>query len=434
MYCWLPPQYSIKLAHYVHSLNATKLMQLNLNSRFFRRLVGVVILLAVVIIVVPALFKVQTGNAIINARTVLINSPIDGVVAEVYQPVGTAIPIGQPLLSIRNPRLNEGFFNELLVEQRSLLERLAGMQRQKKQLQALQANLQARRDAHAFHEAKRIEHQIAESEAQALSQQGSIDELTLAAQRSEKLVKERFISAVEFERSQYALESAKQQLSAINARVRALQTEAQALGQGVYLGEGRNDVPYTQQRLDDLAIQMIELETRIAETDGREQDIRTQMASEAGRLSMNREVTIPSPVQGLVWRKYVAQGSDVVVGTRLVEMVNCDRLFLEVAIADSELTNLSVGSMVSYRLLGSHQWRDGEVFQVSGSGDRNIDSTLAARLETDAKQGRILVHMSSNALPDPMNNHCYVGRRAEVTVDRSWNMGVALTRLTNLFR
>ncbi len=409
-------------------------MSLNFNGKIFRRLLGLLILLAIIFVVGPALFNLQSGNAVINARTIAITAPIGGVVTDVYQPVGSPIKQGQPLLRINNPRINEGTLNELIVEQQTLVQRFDGLLRQADQLEALKKTLSERRDAHTQHDSTRLEHQIAEAKAQSLAQRNQMEELGLVLERNRKLVKENFISVVEFDRSRYAYKVAQQQLEALEARIRSLQTELAAIKEGVYLGEGRNDVPYTQQKIEEINIQIIDLLTRRTETRIRIESIEKQIEAEKALLQKFRETTMISLVTGLVWRQYFSAGSEVAANTKLAELINCDLLFVEAVVTDSALTNLHVGSKVRYRLLGSSDWLEGDVFQIMGSGDKSVDLTLATNHEASKNEGRIFVRINHNALPNMNENQCYVGRRVDVTLKRQWNPSVALTRLTNLFR
>lgn len=409
-------------------------MSLNFNGKLFRRLLGFLILLAIIFVVGPALMNLQSGNAVLNARTIAVSSPIEGVITDIYRPVGSAIQQGQPLLRLSNPRINEGVLNELIVEQQTLVQRFEGLQRQADQLEALKKTLSDRRDTHMQHDSTRLEYQIAEAKAQALAQRNQTEELGLILERNRKLVKENFISIVEYDRSRYAHKVAQQQFEALEARIRSLETELAAIKEGVYLGEGRNDVPYTQQKIEEINIQVIDLLTRRTETRIRIESIDKQIEAEKSLLQKFREATIQSVVSGLVWRQYFSVGSEVAGNTKLAELINCDQLFVEAVIPDSALASLQVGSKVRYRLLGSADWLEGEVFQLMGSGDKSVDMTLAAKQETSKNEGRIFVRVSHDSLPNLYENQCYVGRRVDVTLKRQWNPKVALTRLTNLFR
>lgn len=409
-------------------------MQINFNGKFFRRFIGIVILLALVVVVGPALFKVQSNNAIVNARVVYVNSPLEGVITEVFKPSGAMVARGDPLMSLSNPRVGEQLLQELQGQRQTLLERANGLMTQRNSLQSMQADLQVRIKLHNSHESIRLDHQIAQAQADALAQQGTVSELALTLEKNRQLLAENFISEVEFDRSRFALEVGQSQLQAIEARIRALESEQQALSAGIYLGEGRNDVPYTQQKFEDIAVQVINLEAEINEASARLSSLDGQIDAEKANLQTLRKATLIAPVGGLVWRQYFPVGSDVVLASRLAAVVDCGDLFVEAAVPDKDLAELAEGSVINYRLLGSADWLAGEIFKIVGSGNRTLDETLAAQLQTDARDGRIFIRVAPDALPNLNANQCYVGRGAEVTFDRTWNPRVLLTRFSGLFQ
>lgn len=409
-------------------------MQINFNGKFFRRLIGIAILLALAVVVGPALFKVQSTNAIVNAHVVYVNSPLEGVVTQVFKPVGSMVSRGQPIVDLNNPRIGEQLLEELKGQRQTLVERVNGLSQQLVRLGAMQTDLRERVDLHNSHESTRLDHQIAEAQAQALAQQGTVNELKLALDKNQKLLAENFISEVEFDRSRFALEIGKRQLQAIEAKIRTLQAEQAALAAGVYLGEGRNDVPYTQQKLEDISVQMINIEADLTEANARLLSLEGQIAAEQANLQRLREAELVAPVSGMVWRQYFPVGSDVILASRLVSIVDCSDLFVEAAVPDKNLADLFEGTQVNYRLVGSHQWLSGEIFKIVGSGNRVRDETLAAQLDTDVREGRIFIRIAPDAMPSLAANQCYVGRGAEVTFDRSWNPKVLLTRFTGLLQ
>ncbi|UOD50277.1 HlyD family secretion protein [Orrella daihaiensis] len=409
-------------------------MQINFNGKFFRRLIGIIILLALVIVVGPALFKVQSANAIVNAHVVYVNSPLEGVVTEVFKSVGSTVERGDSLIVVNNPRISERLLEELKALRQTVMERINGLTRQQTSLQSMQSDLQVRIELHNSHETTRLEHQIAEARAQALAQQGTVNELKLTLEKNRKLLAQKFISELEFDRSRFGLEVGEAQLQAIEAKIRTLESEQTALAAGVYLGQGRNDVPYTQQKFEDITVQLINIQAEISEANARLMALEDQIAAERSNLQKLREATLAAPVSGMLWRLYFPVGSDVVLGSRLSALVDCNDLFVEAAVPDSNLAGLSEGSKVNYRLVGSSEWAVAEVFKIVGSGNKVRDETLAAELDTDSRDGRVFVRIAKDTLPDIQANQCYVGRAAEVTFDRTFNPKVLLTRLTGLFQ
>jgi len=406
---------------------------MNFNSKLFRRTLGIFILVGLLIVIVPATLKLQSNDAIVNAKVIPIHAPIEGVIADSMMIAGQSVLKGQAVLSIRNPRVSESLVRTLKVEYRTLDDRSQGLEEQLAQLTMLQEDLIKRRQAHASHDLKRIDLQIAEAAAQVLAQSSVVDELRLTRKKNESLLAENFISSIEFERSNYGLEVGLADLQAMQARLELLHSERQASSEGVYLGEGRNDVPYTQQKLDEINTRLIELSGLQRETLGRLGAVQTQLEFELKSLLRLSEASLLSPVDGVVWRQIYSPGSEVIIGTKVAELIDCNRLFVEVGVKDRVLHQFRVGTDVQFRLVGSAKWLQGKVTQAVGGGYQNVDQTLAAHLAVNKDQGRLLIEIAANALEQVQENLCYIGRRVEVSLDRPWNFNVLWSRFSNLF-
>ena len=50
-------------------------------------------------------------------------------------------------------------------------------------------------------------------------------------------------------------------------RLARLQYQLDGISQGVYVGDGRNDVPYSRQRMDEVTIQLAEIDVRLKENE-----------------------------------------------------------------------------------------------------------------------------------------------------------------------
>jgi multidrug resistance efflux pump len=317
------------------------------------------------------------------------------------------------------------------VEQKTLAERSLGLQRHLKNLQQLQKDLQDRVSVHRTHEFLRLEEQLAQAKSEKKAQESLIREQQLIAQRNALLLKENFISSAQSDAAQSSLEVTQSRLDIFQARIRLLETEKQAVQRFVYLGEGRNDVPYTQQRLDDVRLQITEVAARLSENEQRSADIQWQISKERDNMAVSREVLLQSPSKGVLWRKFGSDGTEVVIGTDLAHVITCDNLFLDVAVPESSLESFQIGKPVQYRLIGSTQWLMGHIQAVTGSGNNLQDVTLVAQLQREKKDARIFVKIESADLNKPQDNLCYAGRKVDVKVPREWRPSVWMSRLSS---
>lgn len=396
-----------------------------------KRLLLLGILLIAAAVLVPAMANFQSVNAIVNTRYVAIKSPIEGSLEGFSKMPGQAIEDGEELLRISNTRFKESAVNEMEVEQKTLAERSLGLQQHLKNLKQLQKELQTRVTVHRSHEFLRLEEQLAQAKSEKKAQESLIREQEQLVRRNNLLMKENFISSAQNEAAQYALEVTQSRLEIFKARIKLLETEKQAVQNFVYLGEGRNDVPYTQQRLDDIRLQITDVAARLRENDQRSSDVQLQIDKEREKMALSRSASIRSPSKGVLWRKFGNNGTEVVIGAELAHVIHCENLFLDVAVPESSLESFEVGKPVQYRLIGSSKWLSGSIDAATGSGNNLQDVTLAAQLNREKKDARIFVKIQASDLNKPQQNLCYAGRQVDVKVQRDWRPLVWLSRLSS---
>ncbi len=397
-----------------------------LSGKWLRRGIGGLIFLTAMVVAVPAVLNQQSSHAVVNAPVLSVHSPISGTVQDFNATAGQAVSSETPLGRVLSLRARESLENELL----SLQERLQGLQSQQTDWQRLQRAFEQRAKRHADHELARLQEQLAEVAAQATAQQAQLRQDADTLARQERLARENFISPLQIDAARNALQASQARLEAIQAREKMLRIEGAAVRDQVYLGQGRNDVPYSQQKLEDLRIQMAELHTRLRETQSRVQQIQHQLAQGGDGQQALQEAPFNAPVQGLLWRKFFANGSEVTAGAELAQVIHCRDAFVDVAVPESQLHQMSPGTLVQYRLLGTSDWLQGKVRATSGSGNTGVDLTLAAQLRRERNEGRVLVDIRPQDLPQPESSLCYAGRVVDVKIPRSWNPQMLFSRLT----
>lgn len=398
------------------------------SGKWLRRGIGTAILLTALVVVVPALFNQQSGQAVVNAPVLSLHSPISGTVQDFDANVGQAVQPNTRLGRVVNLRAREGLDNELT----SLQERLQALQTQQAEWQQLQRVFERRAQLHADHETARLQAQLSEVQAQARAQQAQVRQDADALARQERLARENFISPSQIDVARNTLQGSQARLLAIEARDAVLRIEGLAVRDQVYLGQGRNDVPYSQQKGEDLRIQMTELQIRLRETQSRIQQIQTQLGQGSDTQQALQEAPIRAPVQGLLWRKFAANGSEVMAGAELAQVIHCRDAFVDVAVPESQLHHMVPGKAVQYRLLGTSDWLQGHVRATRGSGNSAVDPTLAAQLRSERNEGRVLVDIRPQDLPQPEAHLCYAGRVVDVKIPRGWSPLALFSRLTGM--
>jgi multidrug resistance efflux pump len=198
------------------------------------------------------------------------------------------------------------------------------------------------------------------------------------------------------------------------ARLRRLQIEMESANKGVFLRDGANDVPYSQQQRDRLLLRRQELETQALEG-SRSERIAAEIAEERTRLDRLSHVDLFMPADHVVWAVAASPGSTVTEGQTILDLASCARRFVAVELPEREFERIKAGDAADVRLIGSDEWRQGTVRQVRGSAARTDDRLLAAQVPVP-NPGSITVEVGLPQLESAVqqNSFCNIGRLAEV--------------------
>jgi multidrug resistance efflux pump len=408
-------------------------MKINWNSKTSRRTVSVFIVIMVAFVVIPGAVMEQSFNAIINSRIVAIHSPIEGVVVNFDKQPGEAVTQDKTLLTINNRRLNESFIKELRVEQNSLKERVHGFESHIDELEKLMLDLQQRQSEMIKFEVTRVEQQLKEAESEIRATQELLEERKRYLNRIAPLAKQGIVPMVEFDKVTFSIKEYEHRIVGLEATAERVRTEKNALERGIHLGQGRNDVPYTQQRMDEVRMNLSDYRARKIEQIRRIEEIDQQIADEERRLQLNRSVDIKSPLDGILWKKFFTNGSEISIGSELAQVVDCNTMFIDSEYSESKLNYVNLGQEVKYRLYGDKIWHRGIVINKSGSGNQLSDRTLAAQLNLKKDSARLTIKINPTDIHKTSEDFCQIGRRVEVVTPRKIFNFSWINRITGLF-
>lgn len=404
----------------------------NWNAKLIRRSLAAAIVFVAIVVIVPSLFVEQSFNAIINGRVISIHTPVEGTVSYFSKEVGDSIKAKEHVALIKNIRLSASYRKELEVERNSLQERVRGFNQHLGELRSMRESLRSKLKNTKSFESARIDKQIQEQEFELAAQKNILAGQEILLAKQSFLTKSGSVGTMDYENTKHAVMAIKNRIASLESRIGALKIEREALANDVFLGQGRNDVPYTQQKIDEITVSISETNSRKLEQERRIQEISQQIFSEDDRLTLNRTAELISPVRGLIWKKMFPDGSEVVIGSEVAQVVDCERLFLEVEVNENSLSKIDLGTFVKYRVRNTDQWLQGKVTGKSGSGRTLTDTSLAAELFLERTQAKVIVQVNPQDLdPDP-RNHCHIGRKVEVTLPRTWTTGVWITRFRNI--
>jgi len=385
-----------------------------------RILVGVLLLGAAALAVLPALTGYTSLDGTVNARFTVIAAPIEGVVSTTPPKVGTAVPQGEQLLQIRNERIARTAEAQLDADLGASRERLRALEGQISSLAAVKTDLVARLREYQQASINGIQQEIVIRQQRITAAQAQQVSAQADLVRKTTLGATGVVAGSSVEQARAASVAATSEQAIARADLERLTRQLDALRKGTFVGEGRNDVPYSQQRQDEVVIQLANVQMQARAERARIQQLERQIELERERNDRLSTAVVRVPFDGVIWRNNVVAGSNVVVGNDLVRLLDCRDLFVDILVNEIDYDDIHPGATAEVRLLGSSQIILGTVLSVRGSSAAVEETVLAAvPPESRGKSARIRVALEQNAMQRDFPNFCQVGRSVQVRIARA---------------
>jgi len=224
-----------------------------------------------------------------------------------------------------------------------------------------------------------------------------------------------------------------------DAHLQRLEVELASAKDGVLSGNGANDAPYSQQERERLFLRRQELETKVLDEGLQASQIGAEMAEEHERLERLSHFDLTLPAQHVVWSVAASPGSTVSEGQILLDLAACEHPFVDVELPEREFERVKAGAPAYVRLIGSSDWKIGQIRQVRGSAARADNRLLAAQVQKpDPNSITVEVALSLEVAQADRNSFCNIGRAAEVRFERPGfvlfdGVGHSLRRLVGYF-
>jgi multidrug resistance efflux pump len=358
------------------------------------------------------------SSAFVNSELLRVAAPIAGQLSIDLPRKGDFIEhrAALPLVEARAP--DHGHLFHLQSQNTMAKERADLARKQLQQLDLTDLELAKRLDIHHRGIVAKLAYELEEARAE---KSGCSAELVLRRDvggRLDQLVKTGTITPIKGAESQALLEATFARCEVANAKLKRLEVELESARDGVFLRDGTNDAPYSQQQRDRLLLRRQELETRILDESLQSSQIAAEIDEERSRIARISHSDVTLPPQHVVWDVAASPGSTVSEGQTIFDLAACRDRFVSVELPEREFEKITTGGPAYVRLVGGNEWTEGQIKQVRGSAARTDDRLLAAQIKRPAANN-ITVEIG---LPDSeeaiKNNFCNIGRLAEVRFNR----------------
>ncbi|MBD3624669.1 MAG: HlyD family efflux transporter periplasmic adaptor subunit [Rhodobacteraceae bacterium] len=336
----------------------------------FRLILSMIAIAIALWVIVGEQMAGGSANAVINAPVVTIRAHTAGDLSLTEKPYGARVQKGDTIAEVTDSLVDQVRLNDLRMEQ-GFAE--AEMARIAADLDSTQSMRESLDDRTATYRAARLDE---------LRTRLDHARLRLSVLEGKDLPEDmdlRAIAAVDDLPDRLPLEPGLEPLILSHARERVeiLEIALKAAQAGVFLGDGYNDSPNSEQRATELESVISGLQNSLAETQRRLDAIKTRIQRENLRVNNLTGAEITSPVNGIYWDTLQADGVNVQRGDPILKLLDCDATFVTLSVTERVFNSLRIGEPASFRLTGGEQVFAGTVARLAGAGAKTLYNNLA---------------------------------------------------------
>ncbi len=405
-------------------MRGTDHLQRFIRSRKVRLSLGVALIALSVWAFLPYVGYRVASSAFVNAELMRVTAPIAGRLTRDLPHKGQFIEHASKITLITALSPDQRDLLRMTSQQAVSKERADLARRQLAEIAAADDELAKRAKIYREGMVARLGHERDEASAAKIGCQAEAEQRRDVGSRLERLVKSGTATPIRSAEAFASLEATATRCEMADARLQRLETELTSANEGVSLGDGANDSPYSQQQRDRLFLRRQELETKVLEESGQSAQTAAEMTEERARLDRLSHFDLSLPADHVVWSTPASPGSTVSEGQTLLDLAACEDRFVVVELPEREFERIKPGGRAFVRLIGSSDWTLGQIRLVRGSAARLDDRLLAAQVQKPDPNSIIVeVSLPPDAAKADRNNFCNIGRLAEVQFER---VGLAL--------
>ena len=321
------------------------------------------------------------SSAFINAELVRVTAPIAGRLTRDLPRKGDFIEQSATVTLIEALSRDRRHLLQLENQYAVAKERAELARKQLAELAVADDELAKRTQIYRAGMVARLGHERDESNAEKTGCLAEVAQRREVGSRMEQLVKAGTASQIRTSEALASQQATSTRCDMADVRLQRLQTELASAKDGVFLRDGANDAPYSQQQRDRFTLRRQELESKVLEESLQSSErVAEEITEERERLDRLSHFDLSLPADHVVWSVAASPGSTVSEGQTLLDLADCDHRFVAVELPEREFEQIKAGAPAFVRLIGGDDWKQGQVRQVRGSAARADDRLLAAQV------------------------------------------------------
>lgn len=377
--------------------------------RLARLTIGIILVGLALFVIIGEHLAGASADAVINARLTTARAPIAGLLTFDTPVLGARVRAGQTLGFIDDDLANNSRLSDLIDEraraeaERARLEGALGAVRE-----AI-AKLEERAGLYRSQRLEQMKAELAASKAAEEAWQAQIRLYQNMLDRATRLTTTGAERMSELEQAESRLRVAERELERAQAQTAAVEVSLRAAERGVFLGDGYNDAPYSEQRISELRWQESELTTALTAQTAILTAQRERLNAERLRFARTSHANLTTNVNGILWTMMTTGGERVEQGQDLFQLVDCDSTMVTLSVTESTYNTLKHGQRAQFRPTGETHVFDGTIIRLAGPGAQGVYRNLAVAASPRHLE-RFDVTLFVPALLNDEELRCAIGR------------------------
>jgi multidrug resistance efflux pump len=382
---------------------------------------AVILLLIIAFVYLPHLFYTYSITAIVSAPVHSITSPIEGILKDTPPVMGTELKAGEIIGVVENPRFDRWRLDDMSTEMKSIQERIEAMKAERTKLEGIKSALVVSFNAYIDSLKERLKIDIQRAHEFLKERGDTVSESKAEYMRKSKLYKKGVVGENQADAAFFNAERAEKSKEQTKLDIERLRAQLKSLEAGIYVNlDGRTEVAYQKQRMDDISMRQHDLDSKILEASIRLEALKKAVALEDARFKKMSEATIRAPFNGVSWRVFGAKDTHVDTTRPILEMVDCSKVFVDASVHERYFNKIDVGDTATIKLVGENKVLKGTVQSIRG-GSLSESSTAFLAGATQVLRPheiQVMIKVSEKDVDKGKGDFCYVGRTGEVSFDK----------------
>jgi multidrug resistance efflux pump len=381
-----------------------------LVRRTVKSCVAFAVAAAVVWMPVQRLLQTTSVEAVVNARTLTLRAPIDGIVspAPADLSVGATLEAGTPLFRITDSRADRSRFDDVQRLRERTESEINGLKTRLEAIERMHDGFVTQTRLFQKGRIAQLEARVEESNSNVVAAETRQQETASVLSRALELDANGFQPKALLEKVQRDNEIAKQDARAIAQRIKGIEVELESARSGAFLGDSYNDRPRSSQRADELQQQIIEISSQLAERQSLLGRLENDLTIERDRLQLSSDAPVLAPSSAKVWELLTAPGEHVQRGQELIRLVDCHAALVTAVVSEAVYNRLQIGTGATFRLRERDAGMPGRVVNLTGVASAAANYAIAPSF-LRKEQYRVTVDV-----PQLSAQGCNLGRTGQV--------------------